>query len=224
MNKQRAAVGVLVFAFVLVLAVGACGTDGESSSDGGRDEPGGKTVVGVDFASGGVAELADGWTLAPCEAGPPLFCLRLDGETRGTLELGTYPVESFPEVNEIIKGGGSTTEALRREAAAFRAVFAKDRPEGCGVGYAVKEIPPAEAAVASRPGLVYGFDGELNGAHVERALQFATVKDGSLHIIAVSGVATGTCMDDPELFQLTVDELTKLEPALQAVVAASVLP
>ena len=78
--------------------------------------------------------------------------------------------------------------------------------------------------VAGTRGIVYGFTGRQAGKPAERALQFATITNGKLHLIATSAVVPGTCLDDGELPALTVEELDDVQPALERLIAASVLP
>lgn len=195
-----------------------------TTSTAGGGEPGGGEPRGLDFVAGSTVDLGDGWTIAPCESGPPLFCVRQGGETQATLELRSAPVASYESMKKTLDAGGSPMEAMRAEAAEFQSVFEKDRPEGCGAAYVVEPFGPDAATVAGKPGVVYGFDGRQAGRHVERSLQFLTIDGPTAHLITATAIDENTCMDDGELSEFTVAELTQLEPKLVRVVAASTLP
>ena len=182
-------------------------------------------VAGLDLGAGGRVELGDGWTLAPCEAGPPLFCLAKDGAVQGTFELLSQPVASYPTVQAVLDRGGTTAAALEQQARDFQQAFLDDRPKGCGAGYEVTPFGPAAVEVAGTPGVRYGFDGaDADGRHVERVLQFATIEGKTLHLLAISAAEPDSCMADGEQLQPRVGELADLEDRLAAVVAASTLP
>jgi hypothetical protein len=66
--------------------------------------------------------------------------------------------------------------------------------------------------------------GHRDGRHVERNLHFATIRGGTLHIVATTAVDDGTCMDDGTLAEFTVAELTDLQPRVVQMIAASTLP
>lgn len=225
MNKRMLlAVGILV-----VVLAAACGGD----TDGLRDAAATTTTTtttteqaidGLDFVAGSQVDVGDGWTLSPCESGPPLFCARHAGDTQAVIELMTVPVDSYAAVKGVLDKGGSTAEALSAQAAEFHRTFEADRPKGCGRDYKVEPFGPTEVKVAGRPGVMYGFDGKQQGRHVERALQFLTIDGSELHLIATTAVDEGTCMDDGELAEFTVAELARLEPTLVRVIAASRLP
>ncbi|HEX7168068.1 MAG TPA: hypothetical protein VF230_13910 [Acidimicrobiales bacterium] len=217
----------------VVVAASAFGVAGCSDGDSGGATGATTTtteaapmVDGLDFAAGSEVELDDGWVVAPCESGPPLFCAKRAGsdETESVIELMEYPTASYSTIKEVLRRGGSSVEALRAEAAEFHEVFAKDRPSGCGSGYRVEPFGPDDATVAGRPGVVYGFDGHQGGRRVERALQFATIEGDTVAIIATSAVEDGTCMDDGERAEFAVAELADLQPAIIQMVAASRLP
>ena len=177
-------------------------------------------VAGLDFVAGSEVDLGDGWRLSPCEAGPSLFCARLAGETQATIELLDYPTATYPTVQNVLDAGGSPIEALRAQALEFHDTFVKDRPLGCGATYLVEPFGPETARVAGSEGVLYGFDGKQDGRHVERGLQFAAIQGPTLYVVATTAVDDGTCMDDGELFEFTVAELTRLQPKLVQAVAA----
>jgi hypothetical protein len=220
---------MMIVTFLAALA--ACG-DGRDDGDGGAPpaattsttEAAGDEVGGLDFANGSEVTLADGWTISPCESGAPLFCARLDGETDATISLRTAPAASYETIRAALEAGRSPLDALRAEAGEFVSVFEEDRPVGCGPDYGVAGFGPDEATIGGRPGIVYGFDGTQGGRHVERALQFMTLDGPDVHLISVNGIDDGSCMDDGELAEFTIAELTELEPTLAKVFAASTLP
>ena len=181
-------------------------------------------VAGIDFVNGSEVALTGGWAIAPCESGPPLFCVRLGGDTQATIALRTAPAASYDSIRGALDAGRSPLDALRAEAAEFVSIFEKDRPVGCGADYGVEGFGPDEATVAGKPGIVYGFDGTQGGRHVERALQFMTLDGADVHLISVNAIEDGSCMDDGELAEFTITELATLEPTLTKVVAASTLP
>ena len=183
-------------------------------------------VAGLDFVAGSEVDLGDGWTVAPCESGPPLFCAHHDGATgtQAVIELLSVPTASYPAVKAALDDGRSPAEALSAQAAEYHATFASDRPAGCGAGYDVQPIGPDEVTVAGQPGILYGFDGHHDGRHVERNLHFATVRGETLHIVATTAVDDGTCMDDGTLAEFTVAELIELQPGVTQMIAASTLP
>jgi hypothetical protein len=186
--------------------------------------PGGEPIEGLDLGGRGEVDLGGGWTLGPCESGPPLFCARLRGETRATVELQQSPVGEYPAVKRALDAGGTDLDALRAHAAEYQGIFEKDRPEGCGQAYTVERIEAAGTEVGGLPGVVYGFDGRAGGRHVERVLQFATIRAETIYVISTTAVEPGSCMDDGELAEFTIGELTSLQPVLTRVIAGSRLP
>lgn len=181
-------------------------------------------VAGIDFANGSEVTLTGGWVISPCEAGPPLFCARLDGETQATIALRTAPAASYDSIRGALDAGRSPREAMGAEAAEFVSVFEEDRPAGCGPDYRVEGFGPDEANVGGKAGIVYGFDGTQGGRHVERAVQYMALDGAELHLISINAVEDGSCMDDGELAEFTIAELASLESTLSRVIAASTLP
>ena len=224
----------LMMIATLIATLGACGEDGDDAArgetpaattsttepvDGASDD-----VAGLDFANGSEVALADGWTISPCESGPPLFCARLNGETEATISLRTAPAASYDTIRGALDAGRAPLDALRAEAAEFVSIFEKDRPVGCGADYRVEGFGPDAATVGGKPGIVYGFDGHQGGRHVERALQFMAFDGPDVHLISINAIDDGTCMDDRELSEFTIAEINELEPTLAKVFAASTLP
>ena len=220
---------LLTLAAVVVVLTAAC----SAGADSAIDEPSPTTttsevvsVAGLDFVAGSEVDLGDGWTVAPCESGPPLFCARHDGETgtQSVIELLSVPTASYPAVKRALDSGSTPVEALTAQAAEYHATFEADRPAGCGADYDVDPIGPVDATVAGQPGVLYGFEGRENARPVERNLHFATIRGDTLHIVATTAVDDGTCMDDGTLAEFTVTELTELQARLVQMVAASTLP
>ena len=216
---------------VFAVASSACGKDGDGGETGAppaaptsTTEAVGPDIAGLDFVNGSEVDLGDGWTLEPCESGPPLYCARHGGETQAVIELQSAPVASYESMKKELDAGRSPIDALRAEAAEFVAVFEKDRPEGCGADYTITPFGPGAVTVAGTPGIVYGFDGKQSGRHVERALLFSTIDGATAHLIGVTAIDDGSCMDDGELSEFTIDELTDLEPKLMRAIAVSTLP
>ena len=212
-------------AAVLALALlAACGgsTDGAAGEQPNGDGGGSRPVV--DWSIGYNVSLGGGWTLAPCEAGPTLMCIRLDGETQAVAELMTYSVRHYRATQAVLDGGGSSSDALAAVAADFHKVFAEDRPIGCGPGYEVRPFGPRPAQVGGLAGVTYGFEGISDGQRVERALQFAAIGSDTLYMIATTAIDDGTCMDDGELGELTIAEIDELEDGLAKAIATSRLP
>jgi hypothetical protein len=218
---RRHLIGLLV---VATTALAGCAADGETSTDGALPTSTTVPTTGIDFVAGSDVDLGGGWKISPCESGPPLFCARLDGETQAVIEIQTYKANSYLTVKRVLEAGGTDEEALRAEAQAFVDVFKKDRPVGCGAGYDVEPIPPTKTAVGGHAGILYGFDGKQNGKHVERALLFSTIVGADLHIISMNAIDDDTCMDDGELAEFTIAELTVLEPKISRAIAAATLP
>lgn len=221
---RRLRVGVVA---ILVL-FSACGGNGSS---GGTAAPTTSTsapgaVAGLDFVGGSEVELGDGWTVVPCEGGPPLFCVRdraQDG-TQAVIELISVATDSYPAVKRSLDSGGTPADALTAQAAEYHRVFEADRASGCGPGYRVEAIGPEDVTVGGQPGVLYGFDGYEAARNVERNLHFATIRGATLHIVTVTAVDDDTCMDDGALAEFTVAEITDLYPRLVQMVAASTLP
>ena len=211
----------VVAAVTLILA--ACGGgDDESSAPGG--DPGGSPQPVVDWAGDYAVDLGDGWQLTPCEGGPTLMCIRLNGETQGVAELLTYPTAGHEAVKEVLDAGGTNEEALAALAADFQEVFIEDRPVGCGAEYAVEPFGPRPATVGGLAGVIYGFEGLADGRRVERALQFAAFDGPTVYLIATTAIEDGSCMDDGELQELTIAEIDDLEQDLAGAIATSRLP
>lgn len=224
--RRRRGIAALATAAAFMV-LGACADDGDgvtapitTTTATGPTAP----VEGLDFVEGRAVALGDGWRLAPCEAGPMLYCASHDGEVHGVIELMTRPVQTYGVAHAVLQSGGSVDDALSAIAQDFQQTFAVDRPEGCGAGYSVTPFGPQQGKVGGRDGIVYGFDGRKDGRHVERALQFATIVGDQLHLIAVNAVEPASCVDDAELRYLTPGELTALEGAVALAIADSVLP
>jgi hypothetical protein len=227
---SRMLAGWMTVMTVFAVASSGCGNDGDRGETGAPSagpttttEPAASDIVGLDFVNGSEVDLGGGWILEPCESGPPLFCARHGGETQAVIELRSAPVASYSSMKKELDAGRSPIDALRAEAAEFVSVFEKDRPEGCGASYTITPFGPETVTVAGAPGIVYGFDGEQDGRHVERALLYSTIDGATAHLIGVTAIDDGSCMDDGELFEFTIDELTDLEPKLMRVIAASTL-
>jgi hypothetical protein len=220
---------LLVLSVLGAVALAACGDDTGAATG----EPGATPTTtaapdleGLDLAEGSEVALGDGWTVAACESGPPLFCVHHDGQigTQATIELLTVQAASYPAIARALDSGATTVEALIAHARDYHTTFQADRPAGCGAGYRVDPIGPVEATVGGQPGVMYGFDGHQDGRHVERNVHFATIGGSSLHIIVLTAVEDGTCMDDGELVEFTTAELTELQPRIAGMIAASTLP
>ena len=181
---------------------------------------------GLDFTDGSEVSLDDGWTIKPCESGPPLFCAHHEGEAgaQAVIELLSVPASSYPAVKRALDAGESAAEALGAQAAEYQATFQADRPSGCGADYGVDPFGPGEATVAGHPGVMYGFDGHQGGRHVERNVHFATIRGDTLHMIVATAIDDGTCMDDGTLAEFTTAELTELQPRIAQMIANSTLP
>ena len=228
-RRIRARVPLLVLAGMTTVLVGACSdatdtaTDKPSPTTSTSEAPG---VGGLDFASGSQVDLGDGWIVAPCESGPPLFCARHEGEagTQSVIELLSVPTSSYPAVKRALDEGGTPAEALAAQVAEYHTTFQEDRPAGCGTDYLVDPIGPDDVTVAGHDGVMYGFDGHQDGRHVERNIHFATIRDDTLYIIVATAVEDGTCMDDGELAEFSIAELTDLQPRVAQMIAASTLP
>ena len=222
----------LFLATLSTLLLAACSTGAaDDSSHEGADTTGAPTTTGlkaapggIDFGAGSSVDLGAGWRVEPCESGPPLFCVRLDGETQGTFELMSQPASGYSEIRRVLDAGGDHQAALQAEAQAFLDIFAADRPAGCGPAYEVKPFGPRPTTLAATPGISYGFEGHQDGRLVERVRQFSTIVDGVVHSISLSAIDDGSCMDDGELSELSVAQLADLETALVGVIAASRLP
>ena len=231
MSRKRT---FLMMIATLLATVGACGDDRDDVAGG--EAPAATTsttepvddadddVAGLDFAKGSEVVLADGWTISPCESGPPLFCARLNGETEATISVRTAPAASYDTIRGALDAGRPPLDALRAEAAEFVSIFETDRPVGCGADYRVEGFGPDATTVGGKPGIVYGFDGHQGDRHVERALQFMALDGPDVHLISINAIDDGTCMDDRELAEFTTAELTELQPTLTKVFAASILP
>ena len=232
MNRHRSLRFVmLVGAAAGALFAGSCSDHAEEAAPAGGNPTTTTTeaeaaVAGLDFGAGSEADLGEGWTVTPCESGPPLFCVRRKGssETESVIELMSVPTASYKSVQAALDRGGSAEDALRAQAEEFQQIFERDRPAGCGASYRVDSFGPKPATVAGRAGVSYGFDGHDGARHVERTVQFATIEGQTLHLISTSAIEDGTCMDDGELTEFSVSELTELEPMLVRVIAASRLP
>lgn len=209
-----------------LVALAGC-SDGDDTGGAGPSASTSTTVVaieGLDFGSGSAVDLGGGWEVSPCESGPPLFCARLDGATQATIDLLSAPVASFPAVAAALDGGAAVADALEPYVREFHDSFESDRGAGCGAAYAVEPFGPDAVTVAGHPGVRYGFEGSQDGRVVERAVVFATVVDGTVHIIGTSAIDDGTCMDDGEHLEFTVTELDELQATIERVVAVSTLP
>jgi hypothetical protein len=230
-GRRRSSHLQLALALLAVAALVAC----SENTDTATGDPQATTttmavaepaVDGLDLAEGSEVSLGDGWTIEPCESGPPLFCARHDGEegAQAVIELLSVPTSNYPAVKRALDAGSPAAEALAAQATEYHDTFMADRPAGCGAGYRVDPIGPDEAAVAGQPGVMYGFDGHQDGRHVERNVHFATIRNNTLHIVVATAIDDGTCMDDGTLAEFTTAELIELQPQITRMIAASTLP
>lgn len=181
------------------------------------------TVVAVDWDAPSPTALPGGWVVRDCEGDAPLLCLVRDGEVVGAAEVTAFPVETLPGVARALAADGPIA-ALQVHAREFLDAFRADRAAGCGADYAYAPDEPLAFTAAGDPAVKTAFSGGApGGPPTERVLRWVGLRDGMLVAVGLHATDEGACTPG-EGDELTTDQLAELEPALDALAAASPLP
>lgn len=167
-------------------------------------------------------ELDGGWVVAACEGEAPLVCVGRDGVAVGTLEATSYPIDGLPYWDPAVDAQTN----LEAVAADYHAVFAEDRPQGCGADYGFETLDPRPFVLGGTPGLAYGFAGTMpDGSPSELHLQYAAVVDDRVVSILAAAYDEGGCPGpDGILVEFSSEVLREFQAHLETLLGDSPLP
>jgi hypothetical protein len=163
----------------------------------------------------------EGWTFGSCGGTAPIVCVG-GASGDGTVELLQYAVDDVDVVQAALDEDDDEQAALEAFAEEYVASFSLSRPEECP-GTSVVADGPVALEVGGSPGLRYGFqvlDG--TGVVVERSVQWATI-DGSALFVAAAGALDPTRACFEPIGEFTPATLEAALPAIDDVIAASIL-
>lgn len=217
-------------ATVAALALTAC-TDGpapSSAAPGVTPVPTSSSTpdpigpLAVDWTDPDLAvELDNGWILRDCDGDAPLLCVHDGDDLLGVLEAGSSPLDD--ELAGILETEG-VEATLRHHIAEHHGILSADRGRGCADGYRYEEHPTEPALLAGVPALRFGSSGYAGDAEVERNVNYITIWGGQLRSISAVANDPGSCVHSDTLVELRPQELARLQPELDSLVAGSVLP
>lgn len=207
---------VLPALFVVLLFAAACG-DAPAAPDP-VPEP---DLPQIDWSDPAVtAEFPGGWTAHACEGNAPLLCVEQDGEYVGTVELMSYPVSSFTDLDPI----RSITENLLVLADGFIRALTADRAVGCGAEYVVTPIEPSTFDLGDG-GMAYGFEGVMgDGRSSELNLQYSTIVDDMIVSVVAAAYDDGGCPGRNDLSGFDSETLAEFRPYLERLLGGTPLP
>lgn len=211
-SKRPARLALLM----MVLLVAACGDASVTP-----DQVPGPDVPQIDWSdSTKTSELPGGWTVHACEGDAPLLCVERDGEYVGTIELMSYPVSSFTDLDP----DRSTGENLLVLADGFIRALAADRAVGCGADYVLTPIEPTVFDLGDG-GMAYGFEGALgDGRPSELNLQYSTIVDDMIVSVVASAYDDGGCPGRDDLSGFDSATLAEFRPQLERLLVGTPLP
>lgn len=171
-----------------------------------------------------IATLPESWTVARCEGDAPLLCVRdPEGAVAGTLELLSFPGAAAE--GDAITAGSPPSQVFAADVAGYVETFVTDRAVGCGDGYRVDASPAVNVAIGDLPAVRFGYTAQdATGTHVETQVQWRTAVGDTVHVVALSAYAPGSCMFSDEFPELVPAILDHIAPALFAAVEAMPLP
>lgn len=207
---------LLLASLLAMLVIAGCG-DAPATPEPVTDP----SVPQIDWSDPGViAELPGGWTVHACEGDAPLLCVESDGEYVGSVELMSYPVSSFVDLDP----SDPTRDNLLILANGFIEALATDRAAGCGADYVFTEIEPTAFGLGDG-GMAYGFEGAMaDGRPSELNLQYSTIVDEMIVSVVAAAYDDGGCpgRDDSSGFDSAT--LAEFRPLLERLLAGNPLP
>lgn len=181
----------------------------------------GPDVPQIDWSDPAVtADLPGGWTVHACEGAAPLLCVLRGGEYVGSIELMSYPVSSFTDLDP----SGPIRENLLVLADGFVEALASDRAVGCGADYVFTPIEPISFDLGEE-GMAYGFEGETaDGRASELNLQYSTIVDDMIVSLVAAAYDDGGCPGRDDLSGFDSATLAEFRPHLERLLAGNPLP
>ena len=175
----------------------------------------------------GPAPAPPGWDVAPCPGQGSFLCVSEGDAAIGPVELQIWPLDSYPDFQEILVGQGVTpgempppddaTAALTALAEQYLDTIETDRALTYP-GDAFIRIEPEPVQVGQLPGVAVGFRREAGGQVEERYLNYVTFDGRVLYWV-------GAPYDPLNVTTFVSDEaLVQVEPYLRDIVAGLVLP
>lgn len=207
---------LLLASLLAMLLIAGCG-DGPATPEPVTDP----SVPQIDWNDPGViAELPGGWTVHACEGDALLLCVESDGEYVGSVELMSYPVSSFTDLDP----NGPTGDNLLILADGFIEALAADRAAGCGADYVFTQIEPS-AFELGEGGMAYGFEGSMaDGRPSELNLQYSTIVDEMVVSVVAAAYDEGGCPGRDDLSGFDSVTLAEFRPQLERLLAGNPLP
>lgn len=183
----------------------------------------------------GSAKMPAPWRVAPCEGTAPLLCVSHQRDFVGTVELGTYLLESRADFRKLLTNAGIPAKAnaadpkyrsrlitaLTAWVNDYYAFFKKDRIPEYGDTITFTPQPPTSVTVGKLTGLRYGFAGIKQtdrGIHEQR-VGYVAFDGTTLYVITTAVDA----MSETGKFK-TIEDFQRFEPYLQTLVAGLQLP
>ncbi len=175
------------------------------------------------------------WRVAPCEGTAPLLCVSNQGDFVGTVEMGTYLLESRADFRKLLTNAGIPAKAnavdpkyrsrlitaLTAWVTDYYAFLKKDRTPEYGDTITFTTQPPTPVTVGKLTGLRYGFAGTKQtdrGIHEQR-VGYVAFDGTTLYVITTAFDA----MSETGKFK-TLENFQRFEPYLQTLVAELKLP
>ncbi|MDX1744449.1 MAG: hypothetical protein R3324_00810 [Halobacteriales archaeon] len=167
------------------------------------------------------ADLGDGWIAAGCEGGAPLLCIERNGTAVGTVELVSFPLESFTEVDP----SRPVAENLDVIAAGFIEAMTADRSAGCGADYVLTPIEVASFTLGEEQAASFGYEGAWSdGRPSELNLQYGAIIDDSIVLIVAAAYDEGGCSGRDDTSGFDSATLAEFRPHLERLLSGNALP
>ncbi len=196
------------------LSVGACSqTDAAPAPD---------PVPIIDWSDPTVvADLDAGWTVAACEGGARLLCVARDGVVVGLVELISFPVSSFSDVEP----SRPVAENMAVIGSGFVQAMTEDRSAGCGPDYELTPFELESFSLGSLEGASFGYEGRWSdGRPSELNLQYGTIVGDSIVFVVAAAYDEGGCpgRDDTSAFDSAT--LAEFRPHLERLLSGNEVP
>lgn len=183
----------------------------------------------------GSAKLPAPWRVAPCPGNAPLLCVSYQGAFVGTVEMGTYLLESRADFQKLLAHVGIPAKAnaadpqyrsrlltaLKAWVNDYYAFFKKDRIPEYGDKIMFMAQPPTQVTVGKLAGLRYGFAGvkQTDRSIHEARVGYVAFDGTALYVITTASDA----LSETGNFK-AIEDFQRFEPHLQTLVAGLKLP
>src|SRR5579883_1610804 len=183
----------------------------------------------------GNTKLSVPWRANPCDSNAPLLCVSYQGAFVGTVEMGTYLVETRADLRQKLLDAGipaksdysdpkfrsRVTAALKAWVEDYYKAFKQDRTTEYGNKIAFTTQSPTEVTIGKLTGLRYGFSGvkRANEGIHEQHIGYVAFDGTTLYVITTAFDAAS----ETGKFKVLAD-LQRFEPQLKQLVAGLQLP